>query len=94
MSSSLREPAAGDPELHDCVALTEDRVLHLVPAGDFQVGQPRAVGLRRVVELPRPVDMADRRAGVDAADILGHDSVHALRVGLCGFPDRPSRYRR
>ena len=78
---ALREAAVGDAVLDDRLraALVEDVLPRsLAPARDVEVGQPGSVGLDRLVDGVRAVQMADARPGVDRADVLASDFVITL----------------
>jgi hypothetical protein len=88
----LRKAAVGDAVLDDRVALACDAVAQPLPAGNVEIAELGAVGLDFSVDGIRSMQMADRGAGIDRADIFLSDRIDAARRRIIGI--RRIRHRR
>ena len=72
--------------------LAQNAVAEPAPAGNVEIGELRAVGLDLRVDRVGPMQMADRGAGIDRADILLRHRIEAARRRVAGI--RRIRHRR
>jgi|SRR5689334_15506061 hypothetical protein len=82
---ALLEATIGDAVLNDGVAFRENAVAQASPTGDVEIRQLGAVLANLFIDRVRTMEMADRCAGTDAADISPATASSPRGVGLLGF---------